>query len=190
MSQDIGLHVDPTSWGIPVVDRHRRIRVWWMVYIQDRWAALGLGRPSYLSTVPLPTTANISCASYQDLPSPASGVSQFIGMAKLTTILSDILSTFYSLRASERLKLHTPRWIYDLMGKFEHRLQSFYDEHLSKLLDIDTFLDPTGKLPHFHIGRCRLTESRTRHDLPRLPHSRDLSMSRHLAQHRTKHSRA
>ncbi|RDW62535.1 hypothetical protein BP5796_10837 [Coleophoma crateriformis] len=150
MSQNIGLHVDPTNWDIPAVDRNRRIRVWWMVYIQDKWAALGLGRPSYLNeencNVRLPTLENMSSTAYEDLTMPTNGIHQFIGMAKLSTILSDVLSIFYSLRASERLKESSSQSVHDLMVQFQFRLESFHNEHLFGLSDIETLLDPTGTI--------------------------------------------
>jgi hypothetical protein len=119
-----------------------------MVYIQDKWSALGLGRPSYLNddncNVPLPTIADLPSSTYENIPFPDSGIYQFVGMAKLTTILSDVLSTFYSLKATDRLKQLSPASLYDLQGQFQHRLQGFYDEHLLVISNVDTFLDPTG----------------------------------------------
>lgn len=63
--------------------------------MQDKWCALGLGRPSYITdegfSVPLPTADNFTAMNFDDSPTPLTGVRQFIGMVVLTTILSDIV---------------------------------------------------------------------------------------------------
>lgn len=96
MSHDLGLNVDPSDWAVSRDDQSRRIRLWWAIFIQDKWCALGLGRQSYISdeqhNVPLPTIEDFPSSNYQDLPSPNIGILQFVGMATLTTILSDIVS--------------------------------------------------------------------------------------------------
>ena len=149
MSQDIGLNVDPTTWDISKEDRDRRIRLWWLLYMHDKWSAMALGRPPYLNeenhNVPLPTLANFPTKNFQDLPSPDIGILQFVGMAVLTTILSDILATFYSLRSHERLKSCPPELLETFANQFLQRLIAFHNEHLLPLYDVDGFLDPTGK---------------------------------------------
>ncbi len=98
MSHDVGLNVDPSNWVLTRDDQNRRIRLWWAVYIQDKWCALGLGRPSYINdehfNVPLPTINNFPNHNIKNLPAPDVGILQFVGMAALTTILSDIVSSF------------------------------------------------------------------------------------------------
>lgn len=37
MSHDLGLNVNPTAWNLSNSDLNRRIRLWWGVYIQDKW---------------------------------------------------------------------------------------------------------------------------------------------------------
>ncbi|KAK5268802.1 hypothetical protein LTR96_005586 [Exophiala xenobiotica] len=150
MSHDIGLNVDPSNWDISVEDRNRRLRLWWMVYMHDKWAALALGRPSYINednfNVPLPSPENFQLHNYGDCSLPGLGILQFVGMAHLTTILSDVLATFYSLRASERLKSYPPELLQTLSSQFEQRLKFFHDEHLAAIYDVEGFLDPTGTI--------------------------------------------
>lgn len=110
MAHDLGLNMDPSSWNLTPSDANRRLRIWWALYIQDKWSALGLGRPSYLSeehcNVPMITIDAFS--PHTGLHGENIGIQaalQFVAMAHLTTILSDLLSTFYSLKATDRLKL-------------------------------------------------------------------------------------
>lgn len=150
MAQEAGLNVDPTRWDISQSDKNRRIRMWWALYIHDKWTALGLGRPSYIHdedcNVPLPSLENIPTQSWNGLKLPRRSAMQFVAMAALTTILSDILKTFYTMKALDRLRGLSPEAMYELMQHFQGRLNVFYDDYLLPLNDFEdeTFLDPTG----------------------------------------------
>lgn len=37
MAHDVGLNVDPTNWKIPESEKKRRKRLWWGIYMQDKW---------------------------------------------------------------------------------------------------------------------------------------------------------
>ncbi|GME37559.1 hypothetical protein EJ03DRAFT_330720 [Neofusicoccum parvum] len=71
---------------------------------------------------------------------------QFVAMAALTTVLSDILKTFYTMKALDRLRGLSPEAMYELMQHFQGRLNVFYDDYLLPLNDFEdeTFLDPTA----------------------------------------------
>ncbi|OCF32115.1 hypothetical protein I316_06271 [Kwoniella heveanensis BCC8398] len=43
----LGLHVDSTSWRLPLWERRLRKRIWWTLLIHDKWRALLFGRPCY-----------------------------------------------------------------------------------------------------------------------------------------------
>ncbi|KAI7905436.1 fungal-specific transcription factor domain-containing protein [Cokeromyces recurvatus] len=45
MAQDLGLHRSSESWDIPVSEKETRRRVWWSVYIMDKWSSAATGRP-------------------------------------------------------------------------------------------------------------------------------------------------
>lgn len=45
MAQDLGLHRSSEGWDLPDDEKETRRRVWWTVYIMDRWSAAGFGRP-------------------------------------------------------------------------------------------------------------------------------------------------
>lgn len=37
MAHDLGLNLDPSSWNLSIFDANRRIRIWWALYVQDKW---------------------------------------------------------------------------------------------------------------------------------------------------------
>jgi hypothetical protein len=38
LCHDLGLHLDSSSWPIPPGDKRRRKRLWWALYMQDKWS--------------------------------------------------------------------------------------------------------------------------------------------------------
>ncbi|KAI9006292.1 fungal-specific transcription factor domain-containing protein [Phycomyces nitens] len=44
-AQDLGLHRSSEKWDIPESEKETRKRVWWAVYIMDKWSSAGTGRP-------------------------------------------------------------------------------------------------------------------------------------------------
>lgn len=111
MAQNLGLHDDCTEWNIPDWERGVRKRVAWALFAQDKWGALIHGRPSHIieqNWVVRPLEA-------QDFPETSrddneeegsaeveKGRLVFINLISLTEILSDILDTFYTLKASKK----------------------------------------------------------------------------------------
>ena len=148
MTHDLGLNVDPSAWNLSPSDASRRLRIWWALYIQDKWSALGLGRPSYLndehSNVPMITIDNFSHVGLDNESITLVPALQFVAMAKLTTILSDLLSTFYTLRAMDRLKLLPVDGLYSIKNDFQSRIQTFHDVDLCRVYSVNTLLDSSG----------------------------------------------
>jgi hypothetical protein len=150
MAHDLGLNLDPTAWSLSPLDSDRRIRIWWALYIQDKWGALGLGRPSYLNdehcNVPLPTADNFSHIGLSNTPISLTPALQFVAMAHLTTILSDLLNTFYTIKAMERIKLLPLEMLYSILDDFQRRLAAWNEEHLCQLYNVNTLLDSSGSV--------------------------------------------
>ncbi|KAI8980552.1 fungal-specific transcription factor domain-containing protein [Pilobolus umbonatus] len=44
-AQDLGLHRSSDNWDIPDSEKETRKRVWWSVYIMDKWSSAATGRP-------------------------------------------------------------------------------------------------------------------------------------------------
>ncbi|GAA6037468.1 hypothetical protein JCM8097_008203 [Rhodosporidiobolus ruineniae] len=99
----LGLHVDPSSWRIPVKEKKLRKKLWWLVVVQDKWRSLWYGRPSNVSfddtNVALPTLDDFTSPSAAPTPEEAASAESFVALCKLTVIVDNILCSFYTLRA-------------------------------------------------------------------------------------------
>ncbi|KAK1763240.1 fungal-specific transcription factor domain-containing protein [Phialemonium atrogriseum] len=150
MSQDVGLNIDASTWNIPEGQKKRRKRLWWAVYMQDKWAALTLGRPSYIhddqnDVGDLEVTDMIpdqrAVADVRGLPARV-----FVAAARLTVILSDILSQLYTVKGVKRLHSLEIQECHDIASAFLARLDRWREEHLAPLLEHHIMHDPTGNL--------------------------------------------
>ena len=150
MSYDIGLNVDATNWDIPEDEKKRRKRLWWTVYIQEKWTALTLGRPSYINddqhdVEELQVMDIISApnAPQGDVLFPAR---VFVAAARLTTILADILSQMYTVKATKALQELSAEEVRVIAGEFISRLEQWKQALFNPLLGNNTMHDPTGNL--------------------------------------------
>lgn len=111
VAQNLGLHLDSSRWKIPEWERSLRKRLAWALYMQDKWGALVHGRPSLIQA----DNWTVQPVEGRDFPETAeddddeegssdieTGRLTFIHMISLTEILTDILSTFFTLRATAR----------------------------------------------------------------------------------------
>ena len=114
VGQDLGLHLDCSSWKIPSWEKGLRKRLAWALYAQDTWASLVHGRPPHISAqnwVVMPLTE-------QDFPESAAdeddeegstevekGRLLFCHLISLTQILVDILNTLYSVHAEQEFRI-------------------------------------------------------------------------------------
>ncbi|KAJ4372212.1 Fungal specific transcription factor [Neocucurbitaria cava] len=48
IGQELGLHLDCSSWSVPLWERGLRKRIAWALYMQDKWSSLIHGRPSHI----------------------------------------------------------------------------------------------------------------------------------------------
>jgi hypothetical protein len=147
MCHELGLNVDPTSWKITSEHRSRRIRLWWGIYVFEKFCAFGLGRPSYISdencSVPMVTLQDFE---QNDSWVPLSSKKQFVAMANLSSILSRLLSSFYTVAAVRWLQAANTVEIQVLFLTFQQQLLEFRAEFLDTLQAEDGHLDATGEL--------------------------------------------
>ncbi|KAF2741223.1 hypothetical protein EJ04DRAFT_480426 [Polyplosphaeria fusca] len=106
----------PGLVGLPAWERRLRGRLWWAVYVMDKWSLLGAGMPSHINDdnfdVPEPTLDMRIVSDYSDSgPSSSAGQehtdllavpTHFYHLVQLTVILSDIVKAFYSVRATSQ----------------------------------------------------------------------------------------
>lgn len=200
----LGLHVDPTGWTISPQQRSRRVRVANGVLILDKWLALGLGRPSFIARDnwdvplpqetdfpnPLPTMATTAPPGvhYQ---SAAGGGEDFqfakhifIAMATLSVILSDLLESFYTIRAVERMKHMSATDLYQLLAAFEARLDAFDSQYIGPWHhhqeEPSVALDPRGTVVlAYYTLKTVLYRAILRHLPPSTPPPRPSSAHSH-----------
>ncbi|KAI5458594.1 fungal-specific transcription factor domain-containing protein [Mariannaea sp. PMI_226] len=110
MAQDLGIHLDCSSWSIPEWEIGLRRRLAWALFMQDRWGACVHGRPFLIQDSEWdvqPCTASdypelvINEDGNPDINSTISiGWDLFLRHIELTHILSDVIRTFYSAAAT------------------------------------------------------------------------------------------
>lgn len=45
LAMSLGLQLESQPWGIPTWEKHLRRRLWWALYMEDKWTGLLMGRP-------------------------------------------------------------------------------------------------------------------------------------------------
>ncbi|TLD23181.1 hypothetical protein PspLS_07589 [Pyricularia sp. CBS 133598] len=105
LAEELGLHVDCSSWDIPDWEKGVRRRLAWAVLMQDRWGALIHGRPSHVSAShwrapPLELGDFPESAADEDDAEGSAEVENgrylFMRLARLTEIMSEAHSTLYA----------------------------------------------------------------------------------------------
>ncbi|KAL9083249.1 MAG: hypothetical protein Q9165_008602 [Trypethelium subeluteriae] len=113
IGQELGLHLDCSRWQIPSWERGLRKRIAWALYMQDKWSSLIHGRPSHIfdanwAVKPLADDdfAETPIAGSQAIPSTEEerisaeqGQEVFNQMIALTSIMAEVMDTFYTQSA-------------------------------------------------------------------------------------------
>ncbi|KUJ08440.1 uncharacterized protein LY89DRAFT_690899 [Mollisia scopiformis] len=114
LAQTLGLSKECSDWtSIPTWEMTLRKRLWYGVFIMDKWASLGAGMPSHIriddfDVLPLtdadlePPTIDPHSNSIPGFLDPETDSNHFRLLSELTMILSDIMDSYYSLRATQR----------------------------------------------------------------------------------------
>ena len=161
VSQELGLHLDSTNWKIPDWERGLRRRLAWALYMQDKWGALIHGRPCLIHS----DDWGVRPVSLEDFPETAEDDSEeegsseiekgrlcFINMISLTEILTEILDTFFTLKASSAIAREGDNVITTTLTRakpIQLRLKQWYSKLPSQLILGETRarkLSPTGSL--------------------------------------------
>lgn len=112
IAQELGLHLDCSSWKIPLWEKGLRKRLAWGLYMQDKWGALVHGRPSHIfasqwavQPLGLHDFPDVEWDE-EDVDARADierGRTLFMQMIQLSQILAEILETFYTLQAMQNV---------------------------------------------------------------------------------------
>jgi hypothetical protein len=138
LAQILGLSHECSDWNsIPTWEMSLRKRLWFGVYIMDKWASLGAGMPSHIriedwDVLPI-AEDDLEPASLEEVSNGVSGfleleldTQHFRLLAELTMILSDIMDSYYSLRATQRTSKDLTLSL-DLARPLRSRLKAWRD---------------------------------------------------------------
>lgn len=108
LASSLGLHLEPRPWGIPAWEKRLRRRLWWAVYVEDKWRSLLIGRPPFIDREEWDVQSLDDVDFVIDSQDEAHDRNEehgaiFRSFAKLAIIADNIHQTFYTLRASQRM---------------------------------------------------------------------------------------
>lgn len=160
IGQDLGLHLDATSWRIPAWERGLRKRVSWALFMQDTWAALTYGRPPHISN----SNWAVKPVTGSDFPENAAdednedgstevgtGRTIFIKMIELSIMATEVLGTLYSQLADTEIRSapDSTKHVLEQAKPIQLQLRLWYKE-LPECLQMDSVrmrkLSSTGYL--------------------------------------------
>ncbi|KAF2808634.1 uncharacterized protein BDZ99DRAFT_464474 [Mytilinidion resinicola] len=110
IGQELGLHLDCSTWSIPLWERGLRKRIAWALYMQDKWSSLIHGRPSHIFSANW-AVKPISDEDFKeegdgyetkreesedDMSENEKGLILFAQMIALTAIMAEVMDTFYT----------------------------------------------------------------------------------------------
>ncbi|KIW90675.1 uncharacterized protein Z519_08458 [Cladophialophora bantiana CBS 173.52] len=132
MCHDLGLNIDFSNWSIPESIKRRRKRSWWGAYMQDKWFAMALGRPSFINTTNT-TTLSLTASDFEEATSGSSdaeakrpelvtGLHCFVAMTAFTVILNEILSIFFTISSVASLREVSGEHIINIAERIESDL--------------------------------------------------------------------
>lgn len=110
IAQELGLHLDCSTWKIPPWEKGLRKRLAWALYMQDKWGALVHGRPSHIfssnwGAQPLAPNDFPDVEWDEDDSEERMEIERgrilFAQMVQLSQVLAEILETFYTLQATQ-----------------------------------------------------------------------------------------
>ncbi|KAF1842419.1 uncharacterized protein K460DRAFT_359030 [Cucurbitaria berberidis CBS 394.84] len=164
LGQQLGLHLDCTSWKIPLWEKGLRKRLAWAIFMQDKWGALVHGRPSHVTS----TDWDAQPLQDDDFPENAAdeddedgstevekGRTLFCEMIKLTQILALILSSFYTLKAEREFarRAHEGvRWILETAKPLQISLRQWHSNLPVTLKMEDLAARKLSSTGYLHLG--------------------------------------
>ncbi|KAK9370533.1 fungal-specific transcription factor domain-containing protein [Lipomyces kononenkoae] len=130
VAQALGLHLDCRGWQIPSWEIFLRRRVAWALYVQDRWVALCHGRPCYIDEknwlVPMLELDDF-CIELSSVAGVDHGAELLIEISRLTSILSEILLTFFfSEYTKYKHEIRDPSVVFELAKPLQLKLRQWH----------------------------------------------------------------
>lgn len=104
LTMSLALNTESSMWAIPSWEKRLRKRLWWAVYVEDKWRSLLMGRPPYIHNqewdIEELETIHFAFSSSE---LPGDDQIPFRRIVELARIAQTVQETFYSLRASQQL---------------------------------------------------------------------------------------
>ncbi|KAJ6439315.1 fungal specific transcription factor [Purpureocillium lavendulum] len=154
LAHSLGLHLECRMFGVPAWEKRLRRRLWWAVYIEDKWLSLLTGRPPYIRQEEWDVNAlddadfDIHHPLTYASAVPAKSVSAFRDMARLALVADSVQVTLYSLRSCQRLSEDLPASIqaakplFDALNAWRATIpvpEPFRSDKLANLNDADSY---------------------------------------------------
>lgn len=146
IAQTLGINRDPSTWPLPAWEIQLRRRLAWATFTQDKWLALNFGRSSHINhddwdVLPL-QDVDFEEADRVPLADSLPAFSHFLHFCSLTSIVDDILSTLFSIRATRSLHNSLEATI-DVAKPLRIRLTDWY-QSLPATLKLPPDIEPTS----------------------------------------------
>jgi hypothetical protein len=169
IGQEIGLHLDCTSWNIPPWERGLRKRIAWALYMQDKWSSLIHGRPSHIfaanwavrpildedTTVDSQVNPNLDPESEEEREIMEQGKILFSQMILLTNMMAEVMDSFYTQVAIQEFTdagLKSTQMILERAKPIQIKLKEWFS-NLPESVRMDKVtpgkLAPTGMFTRF-----------------------------------------
>ncbi|KAI9273667.1 fungal-specific transcription factor domain-containing protein [Sporodiniella umbellata] len=150
MAQDLGLHRTIKSTEDSVSSKRRK-RLWYSVYVTDRWCCTVLGRPLAIADSDCDVELSIN-----DRISPTENLLPFLNFVKLSSILGDILRRLYSpISKTASFKIEDVELSIESLKK---KLDAWYTDvpEDCKLSEADLW--DLSKNPDLHTNTVKVTQ--------------------------------
>ncbi|KAH7175648.1 fungal-specific transcription factor domain-containing protein [Dactylonectria macrodidyma] len=121
MAHSLGLHHNPIPWEIPKSEKYLRMKIWWALWVHDKWTSLAHGTPPHISrthfNVPMPTLENLCPSGSKEGAREKASV--FVALVGLTDVLDLNLKHIYHFELGEprnttHLELALNNWVESL----------------------------------------------------------------------------
>lgn len=134
MAYALGLHLDCTDWNIPKYEKNLRMRLWWVVYLMEKWGSFVAGSPSLINdsefSVTMPKDFQSMFDDVNDYLNNEKGYIKSFEMAlKLTFILNGIWVGLFSVGSLSKPK----DVVLATCEKIEGELQRWRTDYFSAL---------------------------------------------------------
>ncbi|TDZ28490.1 putative transcriptional regulatory protein [Colletotrichum spinosum] len=121
LAHALGLNRDPSDWDIPEAEKLLRTKIWWAIFVYDKWSSLAYGTPPQLRSgqhdVSLPTADQLCGSSTSPLDHNAASV--YLAFVALAQFLDRYLERIYDL---EKTSAHGPWDLEVLLTRWEDSL--------------------------------------------------------------------